>query len=125
MHYAANLGNRVGFFERKRKQNYNVVKVRKSYILMKMDMNVQVITVTSKGQVAIPVKMREELKIKTGDKILAYTHGDTIMLKVLKMPDISEFKKEMDDAQKWAKSVGLTQSDVDEAIEYVRKNKQK
>lgn len=92
---------------------------------MKMDMNVQVITVTSKGQVAIPVKMREELEIKTGDKILAYTHGDTIMLKVLKMPDISEFEKEMDETQKWAKSVGLTQSDVDEAIEYVRKNKQK
>lgn len=88
-------------------------------------MNVQVITVTSKGQVAIPVKMREELEIKTGDKILAYTHGDTIMLKVLKMPDISEFEKEMDDTQKWAKSVGLTQSDVDKAIEYVRENKQK
>ena len=92
---------------------------------MKTDMNVQVITVTSKGQVAIPVKMREELKIKTGDKILAYTHGDTIMLKVLKMPELSEFEKEMDEAQKWAKSVGITQSDVGEAIEYVRKNKQK
>ena len=88
-----------------------------------MDMNVQVITITSKGQLAIPVKMREELKIKTGDKILAYTHGDTIMLKVLKMPELSEFEKEMDEAQKWAKSVGLTQSDVDEAIDYVRKAK--
>jgi len=31
----------------------------------------------------------------------------------------------MDEAQKWAKSVGITQSDVGEAIEYVRKNKQK
>jgi len=47
------------------------------------------------------------------------------MLKVLKIPGISEFEKEMDDAQKWANSVGLTQSDVDEAIEYVRKNIQK
>ena len=88
-------------------------------------MEVQVITVTSKGQIAIPVKMREELGIKSGDKILAYSHGDTIMLKVLNLPDLSEFEKEMNEAQKWAKSVGLTQSDVDEAIEYVRTNKHK
>lgn len=86
-------------------------------------MNVQVITITSKGQIAIPVKMREELSIKSGDKILAYTYGDTIMLKVLKLPDSSEFKKQLDEAQAWAKSNGLTQSDVDEAIDYVRKAK--
>lgn len=84
-------------------------------------MDVQVITITSKGQIAIPVKMRKRLSIASGDKILAYTYGDTIMLKVLKLPKSSEFKKVMDEAQEWAQSVGLTQSDVDEAIKSVRK----
>lgn len=78
---------------------------------------------TSKGQIAIPVKMRNELSLNVGDKILVYTYGDTIMLKVLKLPDQSDIEREMKKAQDWAKEVGLTPSDVDEAIKYVRKTK--
>ncbi len=43
-------------------------------------MNTQVVTVSSKGQISLPVEMRRHLSIDTGDKLVAYASGDTIML---------------------------------------------
>ena len=62
----------------------------------------------------------KELSIENGDKLVAYTFGDTIMLKVLKVPTNEEFLKMMDNAQEWAKSVGYKEEDVDGTIKEVR-----
>ena len=62
-------------------------------------MNANVITVTSKGQIAIPVSVRKELSIESGDKLVVYTYGDLIMLKVLKVPDIEKFRAMAKEAQ--------------------------
>ena len=86
-------------------------------------MEVQVITVTTKGQIAIPIKIRKMLSIENGDKLVAYAYGDTLMLKVLKIPSEKEFKNTLDKAQKWAASVGYSESDVSEIIKATRKNK--
>lgn len=86
-------------------------------------MNVEVITVTSKGQIAIPISIRKKLSIDSGDKLIAYTYGDALMLKVLKLPNNQELKNAMDEAQEWAKSVGYTESDVDLIIKSVRNAK--
>lgn len=83
-------------------------------------MEAKIITVTTKGQIAIPVSIRKELSIENGDKLVAYTFGDTIMLKVLKVPSNEEFLKMMDNAQEWAKSVGYKEEDVDATIKEVR-----
>ena len=83
-------------------------------------MEAKIITVTTKGQIAIPISIRKELSIENGDKLVAYTFGDTIMLKVLKVPTNEEFLKMMDNAQEWAKSVGYKEEDVDEIIKEVR-----
>ena len=84
-------------------------------------MNAQIITVTSKGQIAIPVNIRKKLDIANGDKLLVYTYGDSLLLKVLKLPSSDEFKKNMDEAQAWAKSVGYQESDINPIIKEVRK----
>ena len=69
-------------------------------------MNAQVLTVSSKGQISLPASIRKLLSIDKGDKLVAYTSGDVIILKALKLPTIEEFEQSMDEAQDWAASVG-------------------
>lgn len=88
-------------------------------------MGAQVLTVSSKGQVSIPIGIRKRLSIDTGDKLVAYTSGDVIMLKMIKLPSADEFEKAMGVAEAWAKSVGYRETDVDDVIASVRKNKKK
>ena len=86
-------------------------------------MKADVITVTSKGQIAIPVNIRKELSIESGDKLVAYTYGDCIILKVLKVPEIEQFNQMKKEAQEWAKSVGLKEEDVNSFIKEYRQKK--
>ena len=86
-------------------------------------MNTQVLTVSSKGQISLPVSIRKLLSIETGDKLVVYTSGDVIMLKTLKLPSAEEFEASMDQAQEWAASVGYEEADVDAIIKFVRKKK--
>lgn len=84
-------------------------------------MNTQVLTVSSKGQISLPVSIRKQLSIDTGDKLVAYASGDVIMLKALKLPTADEFEASLLEAQQWAASVGYTEDDVDSVIKSVRK----
>ena len=88
-------------------------------------MNAQVLTVSSKGQISLPVSIRKMLSIDTGDKLVAYASGDAIMLKVLKLPAAEEFEAALNEAQAWAASVGYTEEDANDIIKSVRKSKRK
>lgn len=88
-------------------------------------MSAQVLTVSSKGQISLPVSIRKQLSIDAGAKLVAYTSGDTIMLKVLKLPTAEEFEQSLDEAQKWASSVGYKESDVEDIIKSIRSEKRK
>ena len=88
-------------------------------------MSTQILTVSSKGQISLPVSMRRSLSIDAGDKLAAYTSGDVIMLKVLKLPSAEEFEASLNEAQEWAASVGYTQEDVNDIIKSVRGKKLK
>ena len=88
-------------------------------------MNAQVLTVSSKGQISLPASIRKLLSIDKGDKLVAYTSGDVIMLKALKLPTIEEFEKSMDEAQDWAASVGYEEQDVNDIIKSVRAKKRR
>ena len=87
-------------------------------------MKAQILTVSSKGQISLPVSMRRLLSIDAGDKLAAYTSGDVIMLKVLKLPTAEEFEASLDEAQQWAASVGYEEGDVEEIIKSVRRKKE-
>ena len=88
-------------------------------------MDMQVLTVSSKGQISLPISIRKMLSINTGDKLVAYAYGDAIMLKTLKMPTVQELEKSLDEVQKWAVSVGYEESDVNDIIKSVRKRNRK
>ena len=86
-------------------------------------MDAQVLTLSSKGQVALPINMRRKLSIDTGDKLVCYISGDVILLKAIKLPSISDFEKAMDDARDWASAVGYKEEDVNDIVKSVRKKK--
>ena len=88
-------------------------------------MDTQVLTVSSKGQISLPINMRRRLSIDTGDKLVAYATGDAIMLKTLKLPSAEEFEAALSEAQQWANSVGYTEDDVNDVIKSVRGSKRK
>lgn len=45
------------------------------------------------------------------------------MLKTLKLPSAEEFEASLDEAQKWALSVGYTENDVNDIVKSVRRTK--
>ena len=83
-------------------------------------MAVDVLTVSTKGQIVLPAPIRKALSIKSGDRLAAYAIGDTVMLKPVKVPTEEDFKSWLDEAQAWAAGAGLTPADVDAAIAEVR-----
>jgi AbrB family looped-hinge helix DNA binding protein len=86
-------------------------------------MSVDVLTVSSKGQIVLPAPIRKALSIVAGDKLVAYSTGDSILLKKLELPKEDEFRKWLDDAQEWAAQSGLTEDDVPAIISEVRARK--
>ena len=56
-------------------------------------MSAQILTVSSKGQISLPVSIRKLLSIDTGDKLVAYTSGDVIMRKGLLREILSRIKR--------------------------------
>ena len=86
-------------------------------------MNTQILTVSSKVQISLPISICKLLSINTGDKLIAYTSGDVIMLKTLKLPSAEEFEASLDEAKKWAMSLGYNENDVNDIIKSVRRKK--
>ena len=84
-------------------------------------MGVEVLTVSSKGQIVLPVKMRRTIGITDGDKLTAFASDDgVIMLKVVKVPTVQDFKVRLDEAKDWAESVGYKEEDISDIIKSVR-----
>ena len=88
-------------------------------------MDTQVLTVTSKGQISLPINIRKKLSIDTGDSLVVYATDDAIILKTIKLPSIDEFENALLQAKEWANSVGYKENDVNDIIKSVRKNKRK
>ena len=86
-------------------------------------MSVDVLTVSSKGQISLPVEMRRRLSIKQGDKYAAFENGDVIILKPIKLPTEDEFMVWLDEASAWAKTNDLQESQVSDIISEYRAEK--
>ncbi len=76
-------------------------------------MNEVAITTTSpKGQVVIPQRIREKLRIKEGTKFAVYGSGDTIIFKRLELPNVKDFQRLVDFGTKFAKGKGIKEKEV-------------
>ena len=83
-------------------------------------MSIDVLTLSSKGQIVLPAGVRKRMSLRNGDKLVMYSEGDVIMLKPIQLPTEEEFKAQLDEAQQWAASVGYMEDDVNSIIKETR-----
>ena len=80
---------------------------------------------STKGQIVLPKKIRTALNLNAGTQFVVFSDNDNILLKPIKEPKLAEFEAVLNKFQNWAKEVGVTGVDIDEAVKAVRKNKRK
>lgn len=80
-------------------------------------------TLSSKGQVVIPEEIRERLGLKAGMTFVVVGERDTVILKALEPPALSEFAPLLTKAREAAKRSGLRPADVAGAVAKVRRSR--
>jgi len=56
-------------------------------------METKIIKVTDKGQISIPIEIRNAIGISTGDELIAIRDGETLCLKKIKKDDFKDLLK--------------------------------
>ncbi|MBI4619048.1 MAG: AbrB/MazE/SpoVT family DNA-binding domain-containing protein [Desulfobacterales bacterium] len=75
---------------------------------------------SSKGQVVIPEEIRNRLGLKAGSQFVVVGEKDTVIFKAILPPSMEEFDDLIAQARCQARKIGITRSDVAEAIARVR-----
>lgn len=75
-------------------------------------MEVQVTTISPKGQVVIPQEIREGMRIEAGTKFAVYGRGDTIIFKRVELPTVKDFEKLAKFGSEFARRKGIREADV-------------
>lgn len=81
---------------------------------------VQVTSVSSKGQVVIPNDIRETMGISIGMKMLVFTDGDNLLLKPIQQPHFETFKELVKESKKLITKTGFKKINVQKLIKQVR-----
>lgn len=82
--------------------------------------NAEVTSLSSKGQVVIPDKIRKILGLSVGSKMMVITDGSNLLFKPLEEPKLVSFNKLIRESRKFARESGLKKEDVNKAIKEVR-----
>jgi AbrB family looped-hinge helix DNA binding protein len=85
----------------------------------------EITAMSSKGQVVLPKKIRDNMNLCAGTKFVVISDGENILLKPVKAPSLEEFHKVMEESRKWAQDAGITEDDIQEALKTVRSRKHK
>jgi len=83
--------------------------------------NTEVTSLSSKGQIVIPDRIRKQLHLKTGSKLIVITDGSNLLLKPLEAPKMETFKKLIKESRKIVKSEKIQKNVVEKAIKGVRR----
>ena len=83
----------------------------------------EVTSLSTKGQIVIPKEIRKNLGLKPGTKLIVIQEKDNILLKPITLPKKEQFEKLILFGDKVRESLNLKESDIEKAIEEVRKTK--
>jgi len=83
--------------------------------------NVEITSLSSRGQIVIPQSLRNKMKIHEGEKFVVIGEDNTIILKKLEMPSFSGIDKLLKKTREFTKKKGIKESDVEEAVKNSRK----
>ena len=79
-----------------------------------------VTTMSSKGQVVIPMDIRKALGLLTGVKLMVLTDGSSLLLKPLQTPKLQAFRALVRRSRHYAKHAGLRKRTLAKALRVVR-----
>jgi AbrB family looped-hinge helix DNA binding protein len=63
-------------------------------------METRIIKVTDKGQISLPIGIRDSLKINQGDELIIARNNDAIIIKKIKKEDFSDLLKNSEQVAK-------------------------
>lgn len=81
---------------------------------------IQVTSVSSKGQVVIPNDIREIMGISIGTKMIIFTDGDNLLLKPIQAPNFETFKKLIKESRQLIAKTGFKKTNVQKLIQQAR-----
>lgn len=81
---------------------------------------IEVTSMSSRGQVVIPLDIREQLGLREGEKFVVVGENDTVVLKKISMPSFGNFDKLIEKTRKFAKEQGITPDKLERVIRRVR-----
>ncbi len=81
----------------------------------------KITSMSSRGQIVIPLDIREQLGLKEGEKFVVVGEDDTIVLKKLEVPSFRGFDKLLKKTMEHARKQGLREKDMWDAIKKTRK----
>jgi AbrB family looped-hinge helix DNA binding protein len=87
-----------------------------------MQLLLETTRLSSKGQVVLPLAIRRKLRLSSGAKFAVVGEGDTVILKKVALPSLSEIRRLLRESRQYARRVRLTPSDVKRAIQRVRRS---
>jgi len=77
----------------------------------------EITTVTSKGQVTIPSRLREEFGFEQGTKLMVVPTEHGLVLKRLDLPSVEEFQQRVADREE---TVDLSMDEINELVHQAR-----
>ena len=88
---------------------------------------VETVRMSSKGQIVILQKVREEVNADEGSVFVVLSSGDSIVLKKIEVPSKEELIRNLQkiaaNGAKRAEKLGIKESDVDDLVHAYRKSK--
>jgi len=82
---------------------------------------IEITSMSSRGQIVIPLDIREQMGLKEGEKFIVVGEEDTVILKKISMPSFKNFNKLLQKTQQFAKDKGITPADITNAIKRTKK----
>ena len=82
---------------------------------------IEITSMSSRGQVVIPLEIREQLGLREGEKFVVIGEEDMVILKKITMPSFKNFGKLIQKTQQFAKDKQIGKTDVEDAIKRARK----
>ena len=80
---------------------------------------------SSRGQIVLPISIRRKLNLGEGSQFLVVTDDENILLKPVKEPSLDEFYSLIEQAQKTAAQLGLTEEEIHAEVKAMRAEKRK
>lgn len=81
----------------------------------------EITTVTSKGQITIPSRLRKQFGLEKGTKLMVVPTDYGLVLKKLELPSVEEFQQRVEER---AETVELSMDEINELVHEARDSKE-